>query len=189
MASSELLVGPVAEPVSAEAAMHQLRIDDEANAPLVADALLSAREDAEFLLGRSLISQTRRTNLSAWPCSERFGSALLMDRPPIQEVSEVQYWDGASWLVLDPARYTLERLDKVRHLLMPIEAWPSLGAKPGVRVRIYYEAGFGPSGDYVPKVIRTWIVARAGIAITDPLGEKPVTESINRQLDEWRTRI
>lgn len=189
MASSDLISGPEAEPVSAAEAMSQLRIDDEANSPLVADALLVARQDAEFELGRSLITQTRRISLADWPVSDRFGSALLMDRPPVQAVTQVQYWDGSSWLVLDEAQYSLERLDKLHHLLMPVQAWPTLGVKPGVRVRITYTAGFGASGDDVPAVIRKWIVARAGIALIDPLGEKPVNESINRQLDEWRTRI
>lgn len=189
MASSILISGPAAEPVTAEKAMQQLRIDDEANAPLVEDALLSARQDAEFELGRSLITQTRKITLSDWPSSLRFGSALLMDRPPIQSITEVTYWDGGAWEVLPPEQYTLERLDKLHHLLMPVGSWPTLGARPGSRVQITYVAGFGSDGDSVPHVIRTWIVAMAGNRFIDPLGERPPSDHINRQLDEWRTRI
>lgn len=189
MASSDLISGPASEPVTAEKAMQQLRIDDEANAPLIEDALLSARQDAEFELGRSLITQTRQITLTDWPESERFGSALLLDRPPIQSISGVEYWDGDVWEVLPSEQYTLERLDKLHHLLMPVSAWPTLGVRPGARVRITYVAGFGPDGDSVPPVIRTWIVAMAGNKFIDPLGERPPNEHINRQLDEWRTRI
>lgn len=189
MASSDLITGPAAEPVSAETAMQQLRIDDEANAPLIEEALRSSRQDAEFELGRSLITQTRQVTLTAWPNSERFGSALLLDRPPVQSISEVRYWGGSDWLVLPDDQYTLERLDRLHHLLIPVSGWPTLGARPGARVRITYVAGFGPAGDSVPQVIRTWIVAMAGNRFFDPLGERLPSDHINRQLDEWRTRI
>ena len=189
MASSELIDGPSVEPVDAAEAMRQLRIDDEANAPQVETSLREAREMAEHVLGRALITQTRRLSLLGWPASNEYAGAVLLDYPPIQDVTEVRYWNGEQWAVLPPDQYTLERLDRVHHLLMPAVTWPALGARPGVRVRITYTAGFGDAGEDVPEAIRQWIVARAGIALDDPRGDKPVNEFINRRLDAWRTRL
>lgn len=166
-----------------------LRIDDEANAANVTTALLDAREAAESELGRALITQTRQLSLLRWPEPGEYGGAVLLDHPPVQGVTEVRYWDGEQWAVWDVDQYTLERLDRVHHLLMPAVAWPTLGNRPGVRVRITYTAGFGDEASDVPEVIRQWIVARAGIALDDPLGEKPVNEFINRRVDSWRTRL
>lgn len=189
MATSQLIDGPTVEPVDAVEAMRQLRIDDQANAPLVTSALLSAREEAEFELGRALLTQTRQLTLMAWPDRDEHSGAVLLDYPPVQEVQEVRYWDGEQWIVLATDQYTLERLDRVHHLLMPAVSWPALGTRKGPRVRITYVAGFGDEGADVPSVIREWIVVRAGITLEDPLGEKPVNEFINRRLDAWRTRL
>ena len=189
MSSSVLIAGPAAEPVDAVEAMKRLRIDDEANADIVTAALLDARESAESYLGRALITQTRELSLSRWPDADECGGAVLLDHPPVQAVSEVRYWDGEQWVVWPSDQYTLERLDRVHHLLMPALAWPSLGSRPGVRVRITYTAGFGDDGGDVPEVIRQWIVAMAGISLDDPMGEKPVNEFINRRVDTWRTRL
>lgn len=188
MALSHVVTPPQAEPVAVADAMLQLSIDDEAMQPKLEPLLIDARERAEHELGRSLITQTRQMLLTCWPCCPERWNAVELDAPPVQEVTQVQYWaDG--WQTLPPPAYSLEPIGKHQHLLVPVGAWPSLGGRNGVRVRITYIAGFGDEGEAVPQAIRQWIVAMAGHALEDPTGQNQPNEFLNRRLDAWRTRI
>jgi uncharacterized phiE125 gp8 family phage protein len=190
MALSEVITGPAAEPVDVASALQQLRIDDEANGPLLAPKLVAAREDAEQLLGRSLITQTRLLQLCDWPCLSDHSGAIALSHPPVQAVLAIEYWATAGWQTLASSAYTLELLDKLHHLVMPVTGWPALAWRPGPRVKVTYRAGFGDTGEAVPETIRQWIVATAGYALDDPTGASAgPSEFINRRLDAWRTHI
>jgi len=189
MAMSEVTVPPAAEPVDALEALAQLRLDDEAaNVALFAPVLVATREAAEHELGRSLITQQRVLQLHCWPGHE-CGWGIVLDHPPVQTVDLVEYWDGAQWLVF-ASGWSLERESRLRHVLLPVDSWPGLGARKGPRVRVTYTAGFGDTAEAVPMPIRQWIVAMAGHSFLDTTGVgTPPSEHLNRQLDGWRTRI
>ena len=189
MASSIVLIAPEAEPVTVADAMRALRIDEADAATDLEAKLLDARERAEYLTGRALITQTRRLQLLDWPGPlAELGAAVLLDFPPVQEVAELAYWSEGQWVTVQASALELVQIDKIRWAVVPVSgSWPTLGSKAGHRVRVDFVCGFGPAGDSVPEPIRQWITTVAGHAWSDPTasGDAP-NEYIDRRLDGWR---
>ena len=155
----QLIEAPAAQPVTlAEAKLH-LRVDHTADDDLITSLIVAAREAAEHMTGRALITQTWERVLDAFPCAE-----IELARPPVVSIASVSYVDAAGdTQVMDSADYALDNTTPPGWVLPSAAAgtWPAaLDTANAVRVR--FVAGYGADGSFVPSGILAWIKVRIG---------------------------
>jgi uncharacterized phiE125 gp8 family phage protein len=161
-----VITPPTVEPVTLAEVKAWARIDDttDATANAAADALLSslitaAREEAEQIMGRSILGQTLELTLDRFP---RWGRCVELPRPPLVEVVSVSYFDAAGLdIVMDEAAYVLPNLsDAIPPSIYPAPGgfWPDAFRRPDA-VRIRYTAGW-TSAAGVPENVKAWIKIR-----------------------------
>ena len=169
----QLLTPPAAEPVSlAEAKLH-LRVDFADDDALITSLISAARQAAETLTGRQLVTARWKLVLDSFPGPSLMGvpagsmfslpgHAILLPKCPVQSVFATEYLDmsGASQ-TMPPAEYTVDtacepaRVTPVFGRIWPISL-PQIGA-----VEVTYDAGYGPAAS-VPEGLKSWIKLRVG---------------------------
>lgn len=153
-----LLQAPAEEPVSlAEAKLH-LRVDDATDDALIGALITQARERAERVTGRALVTQQWRQTWDTWPA----GGILRPRRPPLVSVQSVSYLDDAgARQTVDGADYLITT-DTAPGCIQPAWglAWPACRAVAG-SVRVDYTAGHGAAAA-VPASIKGWIKLAVG---------------------------
>lgn len=157
----KLIEAPAVEPVSlAEAKLH-LRVDIDDDDTLIEALIVAAREHAEHLTGRALITQTWRRVLPGFPCS---GGAIELGMPPVGAIEQITYvdTDGALQTLAD----TLYALDgtTVRGSVYSVDgaAWPATSRVLPDAVKVQFVAGYGAAGTDVPSAIRQWLLLNIG---------------------------
>ncbi len=169
----QLITPPAGEPVSlAEAKLH-LRVDFDDDDSLIQVLISAARQAAETLTNRQLVTARWRMVLDSFPgpslmgvpAGQTFtlpGHAVLLPKSPVQSVVEIRYLDMAgAWQVMPAASYTVDsacepaRITPVFGQIWPI-ALPQIGA-----VSVIFDAGYGDASA-VPEGIKTWIKLRLG---------------------------
>jgi uncharacterized phiE125 gp8 family phage protein len=149
----EITSEPTIEPVTLEEAKQWRRVagftdHDE----IISDLIKHARELAEQLLNRSLITQTVVAYAAA------FDTTLTLPRAPVQSISSVKYYDSAdvqqtlstdvyqSDLKAEPCTITTKKS----------QTWPSVYDRYNP-IEITFIAGYGAQPDTVPEAIKTLI--------------------------------
>nr|WP_315235056.1 head-tail connector protein [uncultured Limnohabitans sp.] len=169
----QLITPPAAEPVSlAEAKLH-LRVDFDEDDALIQALISAARQAAEMLTQRQLVTARWRMVLDSFPgpslmgvpAGQTFtlpGHAILMPKSPLQSVVEIRYLDMAGVSqVMPSAHYTVDkacepaRITPVFGQIWPV-ALPQIGA-----VSVTFDAGYGSAAD-VPEGLKSWIKLRLG---------------------------
>ena len=169
----QLITPPAGEPVSlAEAKLH-LRVDFDDDDSLIQVLISAARQAAETLTNRQLVTARWRMVLDSFPgpslmgvpAGQTFtlpGHAVLLPKSPVASVVEIRYLDMAGvWQVMPAANYTVDcacepaRITPVFGQIWPI-ALPQIGA-----VSVIFDAGYG-NASAVPEGIKTWIKLRVG---------------------------
>lgn len=169
----QLITPPAAEPVSlAEAKLH-LRVDFDEDDALIQALISAARQAAEMLTQRQLVTARWRMVLDSFPgcglmgvpAGQSFtlpGHAILLTKSPVTSVVEIRYLDMAGiWQVMPAANYTVDnacepgRITPVFGEIWPI-ALPQIGA-----VSVIFDAGYGSAAD-VPEGLKSWIKLRLG---------------------------
>ena len=169
----QLITPPAGEPVSlAEAKLH-LRVDFDDDDSLIQVLISAARQAAETLTNRQLVTARWRMVLDSFPgpslmgvpAGQTFtlpGHAVLLPKSPVQSVVEIRYLDMAgAWQVMSAASYTVDsacepaRITPVFGQIWPI-ALPQIGA-----VSVIFDVGYGDASA-VPEGIKTWIKLRLG---------------------------
>ena len=169
----QLITPPAAEPVSlAEAKLH-LRVDFDEDDALIQVLISAARQAAEMLTQRQLVTARWRMVLDSFPgcglmgvpAGQTFtlpGHAILLTKSPVTSVVEIRYLDMAGiWQVMPAANYTVDnacepgRITPVFGQIWPI-ALPQIGA-----VSVIFDAGYGSAAD-VPEGLKSWIKLRLG---------------------------
>ena len=169
----QLITPPAAEPVSlAEAKLH-LRVDFDEDDALIQALISSARQAAEMLTQRQLVTARWRMVLDSFPgcglmgvpAGQTFtlpGHAILIPKSPLQSVLEIRYLDMAGVSqVMPSAHYTVDkacepaRITPVFGQIWPV-ALPQIGA-----VSVTFDAGYGSAAD-VPEGLKSWIKLRLG---------------------------
>lgn len=169
----QLITPPAAEPVSlAEAKLH-LRVDFDEDDALIQALISAARQAAEMLTQRQLVTARWRMVLDSFPgcglmgvpAGQTFtlpGHAILLTKSPVTSVVEIRYLDMAGiWQVMPAAHYTVDnacepgRITPVFGQIWPI-ALPQIGA-----VSVIFDAGYGSAAD-VPEGLKSWIKLRLG---------------------------
>jgi uncharacterized phiE125 gp8 family phage protein len=169
----QLITPPAGEPISlAEAKLH-LRVDFDDDDSLIQVLISAARQAAETLTNRQLVTARWRMVLDSFPgpslmgvpAGQTFtipGHAVLLSKSPVISVVEIRYLDMAGvWQVMPAANYTVDcacepaRITPVFGQIWPI-ALPQIGA-----VSVIFDAGYGDALA-VPEGIKTWIKLRLG---------------------------
>jgi len=169
----QLITPPAAEPVSlAEAKLH-LRVDFDEDDALIQTLISAARQAAEMLTQRQLVTARWRMVLDSFPGSGLMGvpagqtftlpgHAILIPKSPLQSVVEIRYLDMAGVSqVMPSAHYTVDkacepaRITPVFGQIWPV-ALPQIGA-----VSVTFDAGYGSAAD-VPEGLKSWIKLRLG---------------------------
>lgn len=165
---------------------------------LIADCVQAATDELEGVtgwLGRSLVQQTWRLSLPAFP-----SGPIMLPLPPLQSVTSVTYLDkdgvrqtlgdtGASPAGEDYSVVTDAEVGYVAPAFG--KSWPS-GRRQGDAVQITFVAGYA-SPAAVPAVVRRWIAGRLGFYYENR--EAMITGTIatmlppfDRSLDNLRVR-
>jgi uncharacterized phiE125 gp8 family phage protein len=167
----QLINPPAEEPVSlAEAKLH-VRVDITDDDALITALISAARQAAESLTGRQIVTARWKLVLDSFPgpslmgvpAGQPFslpGHAILLPKCPVQSVVSIQYLDMASTLQTMPATdYTVDvacepaRITPIFGKIWPVSL-PQIGA-----VAVIFDAGYGPASS-APEGIKSWIKLR-----------------------------
>ena len=154
---SVLVTGPAAEPVTmAEVKLH-LRIDDNADDVLLGALITTARQHAENITRRSLVTQTWKLVLDHFPAG-----VITLGHAPVNSVSSVLYLDSDGVeQTLNAASYKLDKITEPCRLVPAYgTTWPSTREEINA-VSITYSCGYG-APEAVPESIKRWMLLRLG---------------------------
>ncbi|WP_422101906.1 head-tail connector protein [Vreelandella sp.] len=142
MMRSTLVAPPSVEPVSVAEAKVQAVIEHDEHDDMVSRLIMAARQEAEQLTGRALITQTWQQRGST------HGGAVELRRWPALEVVSVS--DNRGEL---PASEWAAQLGE-SPVVEPVDRFEGV-------VTVVYKAGYGAEPEAVPAPIRQWILATA----------------------------
>lgn len=166
---------PAAEPVSVADAKAHLRLDTDDEAGLLALLIAGAREVAETVTERALVTQTWRMSLDSWcerdgwreraePCLAPLAGrvsgriAIELPKPPLVSVASVTtYGEAGVGAVWEPAAYFVDRAGAPGRIVRLRGApWPVPG-RPAGGIEIVFTAGYG-GPEAVPAALRQAIL-------------------------------
>lgn len=171
--SIQLVTPPAEEPVTLIEAKLHLRVDFDDDDTLIASLITAARQAAETLTGRQLITARWKQVLDCFPgpslmgvpAGQAFtlpGHAILLAKAPVQSVISINYLDmGSVSQTMPVSNYTVDsacepaRITPVFGQIWPI-CLPQIGA-----VSATFDAGYGTAAQ-VPEGIKSWIKLRVG---------------------------
>lgn len=169
----QLVSPPSEEPVSLADAKLHLRVDFTDDDALITALISAARQAAETITGRQIVTARWKMVLDSFPGPSLMGvpagspftlpgHAILIPKCPVQSVVSIQYLDMASaWQVMPATDYTMDlacepaRITPVFGKIWPITL-PQIGA-----VSVTFDAGYGQASA-VPEGIKSWIKLRLG---------------------------
>ena len=169
----QLITPPAGEPVSLQEAKAHLRVDFDDDDGLIQALIAAARQAAETITNRQLMSARWKPVMDSFPgpslmgvpAGQPFslpGHAILIHKSPVLNVVSINYLDMAGVLQSMPAsNYTVDaacepaRITPVFGQIWPI-ALPQIGA-----VSVTFDAGYGAAAS-VPEGIKSWIKLRVG---------------------------
>jgi len=169
----QLITPPAGEPVSLQEAKAHLRVDFDDDDGLIQTLIAAARQAAETITNRQLMSARWKLVMDSFPgpslmgvpAGQPFslpGHAILIHKSPVLNVVSINYLDMAGVLQSMPAsNYTVDaacepaRITPVFGQIWPI-ALPQIGA-----VSVTFDAGYGAAAS-VPEGIKSWIKLRVG---------------------------
>lgn len=189
----KLITGPATEPVTLAEARAQCRVDpdDTSEDSLLESLIAAAREQAEHILGRALITQTWERVIDAFPPVE-----IELGMPPVLTVESVKYLDeGGDLQTIDSANYVLDNDDNAQGWVLPVADydWPDTydGANA---VRVRFTCGYGTASD-VPASVKHWMLVRVASLYkhreeTSGQAVNAIPESLTeRLLDRFRVMV
>lgn len=155
-----LITAPTVEPLTATEVKDHLHIDDSVNDEDFAGWIAAARQEAEQLTGRALITQTWERVLNEFPAG-----AIQLGWPPVISITSVKYIDTSGVeQTLSAGAYTLDEATDPGYLYPSVAypTWPSTQAGRPNAVRVRFTAGYGASASAVPAAIKHWMKLRIG---------------------------
>lgn len=152
MLKTSLVSDSTIEPVSVLEVKNHLRVTESDEDVLIAGLITSARKIVEQITRRSLISQTWRLYLDAFP----YSSSIELPFPPLVSVSSVKYYDqnGALQTLSSTTYQTDNRSTPGLIVLTEDGAWPLTEGDKVNAVEIEFIAGYGATAAAVPSPIR-----------------------------------
>lgn len=153
-----LITAPATEPITLQEAKIHLRVDDSEEDTSISMAIQTARQEAEHMTGRALITQTWERVLDAFPAG-----AIELGNPPIISITSVKYLDpNGVEQTLAGSAYTIDAV-KMPGWLHPAAGttWPNTQTDVPNAVRVRFLCGYG-AASAVPANVRRWMLLRIG---------------------------
>lgn len=152
----KIITAPAEEPVTYDEAKLHLRVDTDDEATPISRMIATARQEAENLTGRALITQTLELGLDRWP------GCIKLPRPPLVSVTSVKYVDTAGvQQTLDAGDYLVDNYQEPGRIIPAYgKSWPSVRRQPNA-ILVRYVAGYGSASD-VPAAIKNWMLLKIG---------------------------
>ena len=141
------------EPITLQQAKEHLRLDTADDDSVVGLNILAAREKAEEITNRALITQTWTWKLDRFPVSSAI--ALRVPRSPLSSITSIQYvdsdgvtqtWASSNYDVATPGG---PRPDRGRIMPAYGEVWPTTREQMDA-VTIIFIAGYGGAAEDMP---------------------------------------
>ncbi len=171
----QLLTPPAAEPITLLEAKQHLRVDvdvDDDDA-LIGVLIAAARQAAETITGRQLVTACWKLVLDAFPGPSCMGGssgasfslpghAILIAKCPVQSVVGIEYLDMNGVMQVMPASdYVLDAACEPARITPGFgKVWPPALPQIGA-VSVTFDAGYG-NAEAVPEGIKAWIKLRVG---------------------------
>lgn len=159
------LVAPAAEPLLPADCRSYCRVGDEITDSVLNMLIAGAREKAESLTRRRLITQQWRQLVDGFPAE----GDVRLQVPPVASVQSVTYVDAdGAWQTLSSSSYVLDAAVEPGWLQLAYGAsWPGTRAVANA-VRIDMTSGYGASGASVPPTILQWMYAAISFWVDNP---------------------
>jgi uncharacterized phiE125 gp8 family phage protein len=169
----QLLIPPAEEPVSLEQAKLHLRVDFSDDDVLISALISAARQAAETITGRQLVTARWKYVLDAFPGPSLMGvpagrpftlpgHAILIPKAPVQSIVSIDYLDMGSVLRTMPAANYAADLACEPARITPVfgQIWP-ITLPQIAAVSVTFDAGYG-NASAVPEGIKRWMLIRMG---------------------------
>lgn len=171
----KLITAPAAEPVTLTEAKSHLRVDFTDDDTLITSLIIAARQHAETITQRALVTQTWKLTLDAFPGPTLMGvppgtpfslppSAILLDKSPVTAITNFTYtaMDGSTQTLASGTDYVADFSSEPARLTPPFgKIWPVPLPQIGA-VQVTFTAGFGADSTFIPEAIRRWMLIRVG---------------------------
>jgi uncharacterized phiE125 gp8 family phage protein len=207
-------VAPVKEPLAIDEAIDWARVNVARDEALVGRLIKAVRAHAEARTRRSLITQTWRLTLDAFPGPSMFGvprgvpyslpgHAIILERPPIRSITQIQYlaMDGTTQ-TMPTTDYvdltlggTLVNDDPVRITPVFGKIWPIPLPQIG-SVWVDYVTGYGADASSIPEDLKAWMQMRVAMLFENResvvVGERIVVAelpTIDSMLDPYTVEL
>lgn len=182
----QVTTNPVIEPVTLTELKDFAKIEYDEEDILLEGFIQSARIATEEYIGRALIQQTITMKMDYWP-----GTVLELPRPPLMSITKIATLDedDAESIYNSDNYYIIKeaipgKLVLKRSVAIPVNTDRNYGG-----FLIEYKAGYGVTGDKVPKSIRDAIVLWAAVLqstrVIDPKNPPPEARGL---LDLFKIR-
>lgn len=163
-----LVTAPAVEPITEQEALDHLRVS--AAEDLIDRLITAARQHIDGKdgwLGRALITQIYDLYLDGFPSNDyppqygRYGDAIYLPLPPLQEVASVKYIDTNGDLqTMDAADYAVYTASEPAFIRPAYgTCWPSTRCVPE-SVVVRFTCGYGDAGSDVPMPIKQWLLLK-----------------------------
>src|SRR4030066_696996 len=157
MSALVLITPPATEPLTNAEAMVHLRGDSQIEIPKNENLIKAARETAERITRRALITQTWELYLDTFPAWE-----IGVPKPTLQSIISIVYTDTDGILqTLPGSMYLVDEKSEPGRITPAFgEVWPVTRAQTNA-VIVRFVAGYGDADD-VPAGFNHWLSLRKG---------------------------
>ena len=169
----QLVTPPAGEPVTLLEAKQHLRVDVDDDDALIGSLIAAARQAAETITGRQLMTARWKLVLDAFPGATfaHAGTgatfslpahAVLLAKCPVQSVLSIEYLDMNGTLqTMHAEDYVLDAACEPARLSPAFgKSWPPTLPQIGA-ITVTFDAGYGLASA-VPEGIKSWIKLRVG---------------------------
>jgi len=142
---------PAEEPLSIEEVKTHLRVDMDDDDDLISSMIKTAREHAEDVTHRKLITQTWKYYLDEWPDCEY----IELPFPPLKTVSSIKYTDynlATTTMTLATDYVVDTNKEPGRIVLAYGKTWPTATLHVTSPIEIIFICGFGTPEDIPEKI-------------------------------------
>jgi uncharacterized phiE125 gp8 family phage protein len=155
----KLITPPAIEPIALSEMMNFSRIDSDADTITMEAMITAARQEAEKITSRQLITATWELRLDCFPVC-----TIYMPYPPVQSVNTLKYLDesGTEQTLVENIDYLVDIYSEPARITPAYgEVWPITQSVMNA-VRIVFTCGYGDADTDIPQSIRNWIMVMAG---------------------------
>lgn len=154
-----LVTAPATEPVALADAKAHLRVDATTDDTLISALITAARQYAETVTRRAMVTQTWDLTMDEWPDSDR----IIVPLPPLQSVTSITYKDtDGTASTLATTEYIVDTKSEPGRIVLAYgKDWPTTTLYPAGAITVRFTAGYGEA-TAVPQGIKQAILLLVG---------------------------